>query len=111
MSVTNKHLATFILGAAAGVALQKYAQTDEGKELVDKLKTKGDELRNDAEATISKAPEYFDNLKTEASGSMSELLAKVKERFPEVENLISDLFTKKEVEEIKDPEVSKEDKA
>lgn len=100
MSVTNKHLATFILGAAAGVALQKYAKSDEGKELVDKLKSKGNELRDDAEATISKAPEYFESLKTEASGSMSELLAKIKERFPEVENVISDLFSKKEIEEM-----------
>ncbi|MDP5120937.1 MAG: YtxH domain-containing protein [Spirosomaceae bacterium] len=95
MSVTNKHLATFILGAAAGVALHKYAKTEEGQELVDKIKTKGNELRDDAESTISKAPEYFESLKTEASGSMSELFAKIKEQFPEVENIISDLFNKK----------------
>lgn len=95
MSVTNKHLATFILGAAAGVALHKYTKTEEGKELVGKIKTKGNELREDAESTISKAPEYFEALKTEANGSMNGLLQKIKEKFPEAENIISDLFNKK----------------
>jgi DNA-directed RNA polymerase subunit F len=95
MSVNNKHLATFILGAAAGIALHKYAKTDEGKELVDQIKSKGNELRDDAESSISKAPEYFESLKTEASSSMNELLAKIKEKFPEAENVIADLFNKK----------------
>lgn len=98
MSINNKHLATFILGAAAGVALHKYTQSDDGKELVNNLKTKGNELREDAEATINKAPEYFESLKNEASGSMGELLAKIKEQFPEIENVIADLFSKKAAE-------------
>lgn len=102
MSVTNKHLATFLLGAAAGVALHRYSKTDDGKELVEKLKTKGDELRNDAEAKINQAPEYFENLKNEASGSLGDILSKLKEKFPEAENLISDLFNKKEVGPVKD---------
>ena len=40
MVVTSKHLATFILGAAAGVAMHKYLQTDEGEKLMEELKTK-----------------------------------------------------------------------
>ncbi len=99
MSINKKHLATFILGAAAGVALHKYSQSDDGKELANNLKTKGNELREDAEATINKAPEYFESLKNEASASISELLAKVKNQFPEVENIIADLFSKKTIEE------------
>lgn len=99
MSITSKHLATFILGAAAGVALHKYAQTEEGKELVDKIKTKGEELKKDAEATIEKAPEYFENLKTEASNSMSDIIAKLKETFPDAEKVITELFNTKKVEE------------
>lgn len=102
MSVTSKHLATFILGAAAGVALHKYAQTEEGKEIVDKIKTKGEELKKDAEATIDKAPEYFENLKSEASNSMSDIIAKLKETFPDAEKVISDLLGSKKVEAPKD---------
>jgi predicted nuclease with TOPRIM domain len=96
MAVTNKHLATFILGAAAGVAMHKYLQTEDGEKLAADLKTKGEELRNDAEAAIEKAPEYFEKLKTEASGSLNEMMAKLKEQYPEAERFISDLFNKKE---------------
>ena len=37
MSVNTKHLATFILGAAAGVAAHKYLQTEEGEKLFEEL--------------------------------------------------------------------------
>ncbi|TAE37203.1 MAG: YtxH domain-containing protein, partial [Runella slithyformis] len=33
MMVNAKHLATFVLGAAAGVALHKYLQTEEGEKM------------------------------------------------------------------------------
>ena len=52
MGVTSKHLATFILGAAAGIALNKYLQTEEGEKLMETLKTKGNELKDEAEAAI-----------------------------------------------------------
>jgi|AntRauTorckE5430_2_1112549.scaffolds.fasta_scaffold56143_2 lambda repressor-like predicted transcriptional regulator len=95
MSVNSKHLTTFVLGAAAGIALHTYAKTDEGKKLLNQIKSKGNKLRDDAKSKISKAPEYFESLKTEASSSMSELVAKIKEKFPEDENIIADLFSKK----------------
>lgn len=111
MSVTTKHLATFLLGAAAGVALHKYSKTEEGQELVEKLKSKGEELKNEAEETINQAPEYFEMLKTQASGSLNEVLAKLKETFPDAENILTDLFSKKttetiEVKETKDTPTS-----
>jgi hypothetical protein len=85
MSVTAKHLATFILGAAAGVALNKYLQTEEGEKFLDDLKEKGTNLKTEAEEAIANAPEYFEKLKSEGS----EML---KERFPEAENIIKDIF-------------------
>jgi hypothetical protein len=85
MSVTAKHLATFILGAAAGVALNKYLQTEEGEKFMDDLKEKGGKFKSEAEDALNHAPEYFEKLKTEGT-------ALLKERFPEAENILKDLF-------------------
>ncbi len=85
MSVTAKHLATFILGAAAGVALNKYLQTEEGEKFLDDLKEKGTAFKTEAEDALANAPEYFEKLKTEGS-------ALLKDRFPEAENILKDIF-------------------
>ncbi|MGR3810660.1 YtxH domain-containing protein [Jiulongibacter sp. NS-SX5] len=93
MAVTSKHLATFILGAAAGVAMHKYLQTEEGEKLMEDLKTKGQELKDEAEGAIEKAPEYFEELKGQASNKLSDTLAMLKEKFPEAEQMIQDLLS------------------
>lgn len=85
MSVTAKHLATFILGAAAGVALNKYLQTEEGEKFMTDLKEKGGNLKAEAEEALNHAPEYFEKLKSEGT-------AMLKDRFPEAENILKDLF-------------------
>ena len=92
MAVTSKHLATFILGAAAGVAMHKYLQTEEGEKLMEDLKTKGQELKTEAEGAIEKAPEYFEELKGQASDKLADTLAMLKERFPEAEQMIQELL-------------------
>ena len=46
--VNAKHLATFVLGAAAGVALHKYFQTEEGEKMLEDLKTQASDLKNQA---------------------------------------------------------------
>jgi uncharacterized protein YicC (UPF0701 family) len=83
--VNSKHLATFILGAAAGVAINKYLQTEEGEKMFEELKTKANELKTEAEGAVEKAPEYFEQLKTQGS----ELL---KDKFPDAEKFIKDLL-------------------
>jgi vacuolar-type H+-ATPase subunit H len=83
--VNSKHLATFILGAAAGVAINKYLQTEEGEKMLEDLKAKASELKTEAEDAVEKAPEYFEQLKTKGS----EIL---KEKFPDAEKLIHDLL-------------------
>jgi gas vesicle protein len=93
MAVNAKHLATFILGAAAGVAAHKFLQTEEGEKLMEDLKAKGSQLKDEAENAIEKAPEYFDKLKTEASGTLSELMASLKEKYPEAEQTIQELLS------------------
>ncbi len=92
MGVTSKHLATFILGAAAGVAINKYLNTEDGEKLMVDLQKKGDELKNEAESAIDKAPEYFEELKTGASAKVSEVMDTLKDKFPEAEKMLSDLF-------------------
>ena len=88
MAVNAKHLATFILGAAAGVALNKYMQTEEGEKMMADLKEKGTQLKAEAEGAVDHAPEYFDKLKTQ----LAEIL---KTNFPNAEQAINDVLGKK----------------
>ena len=87
MSINAKHLATFILGAAAGVAAHKYLQSEEGEKLLEDLKTKANDLKAEAEGAIDKAPEYFDELKTKGSEAL-------KTSFPDAEGFFKDLYAK-----------------
>lgn len=87
MSINAKHLATFILGAAAGVAAHKYLQTEEGEKLLEDLKSKASDLKSEAEGAIDKAPEYFEELKTKGSEAL-------KTSFPDAEAFLKDLFAK-----------------
>jgi hypothetical protein len=86
--VNAKHLATFIMGAAAGVALQKYLQTEEGKEALEELKIKAEQLKGEAESALENAPEYFEKLKTEGTEAL-------KTHFPEIEKFLQDLIKPK----------------
>jgi hypothetical protein len=85
--VNAKHLATFVLGAAAGVALNKYLQTEEGEKALEDLKIKASQLKDDAEQAVDKAPEYFEKLKTEGAAAL-------KENFPGIEAFLQDLLGK-----------------
>lgn len=85
--INAKHLATFVLGAAAGVALHKYLQTEEGEKVLNDLKIKGNQLKDDAEQAIDKAPEYFEKLKTEGAAAL-------KDSFPGIEAFLQELFGK-----------------
>ncbi len=85
MSVNSKHLATFILGAVAGVALQKYLKTEDGEKLLEDLKTKAGDLKIEAEEAIDKAPEYFEQLKTKGADSL-------KATFPDADKFLRDLL-------------------
>ena len=85
MAVNAKHLATFILGAAAGVALNKYLQTEEGEKTLADLKQKASNLKTEAEGAIDKAPEYFEKLKTEGAAAL-------KDQFPGIEKFLADFM-------------------
>ncbi len=91
MAVNAKHIATFLLGAAAALAGAKYmSMSEEEKEkLAADLKEKAHSMKAEAEVAFDKAKDYFDELKTKGTDAF-------KEHFGDAEKTMSDLFGKKE---------------
>src|SRR5687767_727599 len=83
MSVSNKHLATFLLGAAAAFGAYKYMNmSDEEKEkLAASLKEKATKMKDQAVAAEDKALDYFNELKTKGTDTFKEHMPKVEEFF------------------------------
>jgi hypothetical protein len=83
MSVNNKHLATFLLGAAAAFGAYKYINmTDEEKEkMAANLKDRANKLKDQAVAAEDKAIDYFNELKTKGTDAFKEHMPKVEEFF------------------------------
>ncbi|MCY1549902.1 hypothetical protein D9M68_861060 [compost metagenome] len=92
MGVNSKHLATFILGAAAGVALNKYLNSEDGEKMVESLKEKGNQLKSEAESAVDKAPQYFEDLKAGANEKFNEIVGNLKEKYPDAEKMLNELF-------------------
>ncbi len=91
MSVQPKHIATFLLGAAAGLAAAKYmSMTPEEKEkLAGDIKDKAHKLKTEAESFAEKAKDYFEELRTKGSEALKDNLA-------DAEKMMNDLFGKKD---------------
>ncbi len=87
MSVNNKHLATFLLGAAAAFGAYKYMNmTDEEKEkMAATLKEKATKLKDQAMNAEGQAMDYFNELKTKGSDAL-------KEHMPKVEEFMNNIF-------------------
>ena len=87
MSVNSKHVATFLLGAAAALAAHKYmSMTPEEKEkLAGDLKEKANQFKGEAESAMEKGKEYFEELKTKGADAM-------KEHFGDVTSVLHNLF-------------------
>lgn len=87
MSVNSKHMATFLLGAAAAFGAYKYSKlSDEEKEkLIATLKEKAHNLKDQAEESVDKAKDYFSELTTKGGDVL-------KEHFPGMEEFISKFF-------------------
>ena len=56
MSINNKHIATFLLGAAAGIAAMKYMRMsqEEKDKLAKDLKDKANKVKDEAEKVMDK---------------------------------------------------------
>jgi hypothetical protein len=91
MSVNAKHIATFLLGAAAGLAAHKYmTMTEEEKEkLMADIKAKANSFKDEAEGMAGKAKEYFEELRTKGGSAL-------KDNLGDMENLFNELFGKKD---------------
>lgn len=91
--VNNKHIATFILGALAGLAAGKYASmTPEEKEkMMANLKEKANNLKDEAVKTTDQAKDYFTELSKKGTDAL-------KEQFPGAEKWIHDIFGNKEAD-------------
>ena len=91
MSVGSKHIATFLLGAAAALAASKYmSMTPEEKEkLASDLKDKANKVKTEAEDVMDKASTYFEELKNKGGEAL-------KEHLGDAEKFMSDLFGKKD---------------
>ncbi len=87
MRVNAKHLATFLLGAAAGYGAYKYSKmSDEDKEKFHAdLKAKANQFKDEAEGAVDKAKEYFEELRTKGGGAFKDHLA-------DAEHLFNELF-------------------
>jgi hypothetical protein len=83
MNVNSKHLATFLLGAAAAFGAYKYmTMTDEEKEkLATDLKDQANKLKDHALAAEDKASDYFNELKTKGGDALKEHMPKMEEFF------------------------------
>ncbi len=90
MSVGTKHIATFLLGAAAGLAAHKYmTMTPEEKEkLASDIKDKANQFKTEAENAAGKAKDYFEELKTKGGEAL-------KEHLGDAENILHNLFGNK----------------
>jgi hypothetical protein len=91
MSVNSKHIATFLLGAAAAFAASKYMSMsqEEKDKMADDLKEKAHKVKDEAEHFAEKAKDYFEELKTKGGEALKEHLA-------DAEKLLKDLFGKKD---------------
>jgi gas vesicle protein len=91
MGVDVKHIATFLLGAAAGAAAVKYSSmSDEEKEkLAQTLKDKASKLKTEAAGTFDKAQDYFSELSSKGSDAL-------KEHWSDVEGYLKNLCGKKD---------------
>ncbi len=89
MSVDSKHIATFLLGAAAAVGAYKYMNmTPEEKEkLAANLKEKAHHFKDEAENAGEKAKEYFSELKSKGADALKGHVA-------DAEKLLHSLFGK-----------------
>jgi vacuolar-type H+-ATPase subunit H len=94
MGVNSKHIATFLLGAAAGLAAYKYAtmSEEEKEKMMADLKEKANSFKEEAEGMADKAKDYFEELRTKGSSAL-------KDNLGDAEAMINDLFGKKNPEE------------
>ena len=87
MSSNAKHLATFLLGAAAGIGALKYKDMtpEEREKMIADLKEKAIKFKGEAEEGYEKAKEYFEEVRAKGGDAL-------KEHFGDMSSYMHNLF-------------------
>ncbi len=93
MSVNAKHIATFLLGAAAGAALMKYNSMtpEEQEKLMQKLKDQANNLKDEAEKATETVKNYMTELQEKGMDSLKDYMG-------QAEKTVNDMFNTKKDE-------------
>ncbi len=93
MSVNAKHIATFLLGAAAGAALMKYNSMtpEEQEKLMQKLKDQANNLKDEAEKATETVKNYMTELQEKGMDSLKDYMG-------QAEKTVNDMFNNKKDE-------------
>lgn len=85
--MSAKHLATFLLGAAAGIGALKYKDMspEEREKMIADLKEKARKFKDEAEDGFEKAKEYYEEIKLKGGDAL-------KEHFGEMSGYMQNLF-------------------
>jgi gas vesicle protein len=92
--VNAKHIATFLLGAAAGAAIMKYNSMtpEEQEELMADLKEKANTIKDEAEKATETAKTYMSELQEKGMDSLKDYMG-------ETEKMFKDMFNPQKAEE------------
>ena len=106
MSVNAKHLATFLLGAAAGIGATKYQSMtpEEREKMIAELKEKAKKFKGEAEDGFEKAKEYFEEIRSKGGDAL-------KEHFGDMGHYMQNLFGSEKEVEVAEAEVEIETKS
>lgn len=87
MSSNAKHLATFLLGAAAGIGALKYKDMtpEEREKMIAELKEKAKKFKGEAEEGYEKAKAYFEEIRAKGGDAL-------KEQFGDMGSYMHNLF-------------------
>lgn len=87
----SKHLATFLLGAAAGAALMKYNSMtpEEQEEFIRKMKEKANALKDEAGQSAEDLREFMNEFREKGFDSLKDYMGKA-------EDVFRDFFTPKQ---------------
>lgn len=101
-----KHLATFLLGAAAGIGATKYQSMtpEEREKMIAELKEKAKKFKGDAEDGFEKAKEYFEEIRAKGGDAL-------KEHFGDMGGYLQNLFGGGKEAEVAEVEVETKSKA
>lgn len=86
--VNSKHIATFLLGAAAGAAIMKYNSMtpEEQEKFMENLKEKANRLKDEAEKATETVKNYMSELQEKGMESLKDYIGETEKSFKDLFN-------------------------